>query len=260
MNIMENQLSLNLVNKTTYARADVQEYFQSIEDLFEAEKVLFDKLRPVIKDSKILDIGIGGGRTTKFLLEISSDYTGVDYVSEFAEATSKNYPDAKILCGDATDMKEFDNETFDFALFSYNGIDSVSHEDRLKILKETYRVLKKGGIFMFSSHNRSYKNFNKLPWQQRPEFDIKFFKFFLYCLYHYPNHFKMKKHEIFTDDYAIVNTGDHRYSLLLYYITIDKQVKQLEEIGFYNIEAYEMRGNLTKGESSSDWFYYLTKK
>lgn len=257
---MENQVALNLVNKTTYARADVLEYFQNIEALFEAEKVLFDKLHPIIKDSKILDVGIGGGRTTKYLLQISNDYTGVDYVPEFAEETARKYPDANILCGDARDMKEFEDEIFDFILFSYNGIDSVSHEDRLKILKETYRVLKKGGIFMFSSHNRNYKNFNKLPWQQKIEFDMKFFKFFLYCLYHLPNHFKMKKHEIFTDDYAIVNDGDHRYSLLLYYITIEKQIKQLEEIGFNAIEAYDMNGNLPDNNNSSHWFYYLAKK
>lgn len=257
---MENQLSLNLVNKTTYARADVLEYFQSIEALFEAERVLFEKMLPVIKDSKILDIGIGGGRTTKHLLQISSDYTGVDYVPEFAEETAKKFPDANILCGDARDMKEFEDEAFDFILFSYNGIDSVSHEDRLKILKETYRVLKKGGIFMFSSHNRDYENFNKLPWQRKIEFDLKFFKFFLYCLYHLPNHFKMKKHEIFTDDYAIVNDGDHRYSLLLYYISIERQIKQLEEIGFYDIEPYDMQGNLTNGDTSSHWIYYLAKK
>lgn len=257
---MENQAALELVNKTTYARADVMEYFQSINELFEAEKVLFEKLYPTIKNSKILDIGVGAGRTTKYLLQISDDYTGVDYLPEFAEETRKKFPEANILCGDAKDMKEFGDETFDFALFSYNGIDSVSHEDRLKILKETYRLLKKEGIFMFSTHNRNYKNFNKLPWQQKPEFNLKFLKFSLYCLYHLPNHFKMKKHEVFTDDYAIVNDGDHRYSLMLYYITIEKQLKQLEEIGFRDIEIYDMQGNVTSGGTSPHWFYYLARK
>lgn len=258
--IMENQILLNALNKNTYARADVLKYFQNIEGLFEPEKVLFDKFLPVIRNSKILDIGIGGGRTTRHLLEISDDYTGVDYVAEFAEDTGKKYPEARILCADARDMKEFGNETFDFVLFSYNGIDSVSHEDRLKILEEIYRVLKTGGIFMFSSHNRNYKNFNKLPWRQKIEFNADFFKFFAYCLYHLPNHFKMRKYEIFTEEYAMVNDGDYRYSLLLYYIAVDKQIKQLADVGFKDIEVYDMKGNMVKSHTSQHWLYYTARK
>jgi ubiquinone/menaquinone biosynthesis C-methylase UbiE len=238
----------------------VLEYFQSIDKLFQAEKVLFEKLSPAIKDKKILDIGIGGGRTTKYLLEISRDYTGIDYVAEFAEKTAEKYPDANVFCGDATDLKELENETFDFVLFSYNGLDCISSGDRRKALKEFYRVLKKGGYLMFSSHNRDYQNFNKLPWRRKIEYDASFFRFCLYCLYHLPKHYKMKKHEIFTDDYAVVNDSDHRYSLLLYYITIDRQVKQLMEVGFSGIEAYDMAGNVVKSDTSSHWIYYLASK
>ena len=257
---MEQQLSLNLINKTTYSRADVVKYYQNTERLLKAEEVLFEKLSPIIKNSKILDIGIGGGRTTKYLLPISRDYTGVDYVPQFAEETANKYPDAKILCSDATNLKEFADETFDFVLFSYNGLDSISNEQRLMVINEVFRVLKKGGIFMFSSHNRDYQDFNKLPWQRKIEYDTKFLKFFLYCLYHLPKHYKMKKHEIYTDDYAVVNDGDHRYSLLLYYISIDKQAKQLTEFGFSDIEAFDMKGNLVKTDTTSHWIYYLARK
>ena len=235
-------------------------YYQNTERLLKAEEVLFEKLSPIIKNSKILDIGIGGGRTTKYLLPISRDYTGVDYVPQFAEETAKKYPDAKILCSDATNLKEFADETFDFVLFSYNGLDSISNEQRLMVINEVFRVLKKGGIFMFSSHNRDYQDFNKLPWQRKIEYDTKFLKFFLYCLYHLPKHYKMKKHQIFTDDYAVVNDGDHRYSLLLYYISIDKQANQLTEFGFSDIEAFDMKGNLVKTDTTSHWIYYLARK
>jgi len=257
---MQTEFSSNVVNKTTYARADVIKYYQAVEMLLEAEKVLFEKLFPTIKDKKILDIGIGGGRTTKYLLQISRDYTGIDYVAEFAEKTAEKYPDANIFCADATDLKEFENETFDFVLFSYNGIDSISNEDRLKVLKETYRVLKKGGLFMFSTHNRDYQNFNKLPWQQKIRYDTGYFIFILHCLYHLPKHYKMKKHEIYTDDYAIINDGDHRFSLLLYYITIDKQKKQLADIGFSGIETYDMHGKQVENDTSSHWLHYLASK
>ncbi|HEX8397290.1 MAG TPA: class I SAM-dependent methyltransferase [Pyrinomonadaceae bacterium] len=257
---MHVQVSPNLVNKTTFARADVLEYFQDLSALFESEKVIFEKLLPAIRNKKILDLGMGGGRTTKYLLQISSDYTGIDYVPEFARETSKKYPGTKILCGDARDLKEFEDESFDFVLFSYNGLDCISGEDRLKALGEIYRVLKKGGYFMFSSHNRDYQYFKKLPWQRKIQYDLNYFKFLLYCLYHLPAHSRMKKHEIYTDDYALVNDPDHRFSLLLYYISIEKQVKQLAKIGFSDVEAYDLQGKMVKSDTSSHWIYYLAKK
>ncbi|MDQ4123387.1 MAG: class I SAM-dependent methyltransferase [Acidobacteriota bacterium] len=254
------QVSPNLVNQTTFARADVVEYFQSLDALFEPEKVIFEKLLPAIRNKRILDLGIGAGRTTKYLLQISRDYTGIDYIPEFARETGRQYPDAKILCGDARDLKEFEDESFDFVLFSFNGLDCISGEDRLKALEEIYRVLKKGGFFMFSSHNRDYQHFKKLPWQRKIQYDLNYFKFFLYCLYHLPAHSRMKKHEIYTDDYALINDPDHRFSLLLYYISIEKQVKQLANVGFSDVEAYDQQGKLVESDTSSHWIYYLAKK
>jgi len=254
------EIQISQINKLIYARADVVKYYQNIEVLTKAEAVLFEKLSPTIKDSKILDIGVGGGRTTKYLLPLSRDYTGVDYVRQYAEETGKKYPNAKILCGDARDLKEFEDETFDFVLFSFNGLDCISNDDRLKALKEIFRVLKKGGVFMFSSHNRDYQYFNKFPWQQKIHFSLSYLLFNLHCLYYLPNHFKLKKHEIHTEDYAVTNDGDHRYSLLFYYISIDKQVKQLTDIGFSGVEAFDMNGETVESDISSLSNHYLARK
>jgi hypothetical protein len=70
----------------------------------------------------------------------------------------------------------------------------------------------------------------------------------------------MKKYEIQTDDYAVVNDPDHRFSLLLYYIGIDKQVKQLTDLGFSGVEAYDRDGKLVERDTLSHWIYYLAKK
>ena len=257
---MENIATLNFINKQTYSREDVLKFYEGANNLLRTEQVLFEKLLPAIKDKKILDIGIGGGRTTAHLLEISNDYTGVDYVTEFVDKTAEKYPNARVLWADATNLEQFADETFDFILFSYNGLDSISNDARLKLMREANRVLKADGVFMFSSHNRDYRYFNKLPWQQKFQFNKGFLIFFLHCLYHLPKHFKMKKHEIYTDDYAIINDGDHRFSLLLYYISIRNQKKQLAEIGFENVEAYDMDGELVESDAESHWIHYLARK
>jgi hypothetical protein len=70
----------------------------------------------------------------------------------------------------------------------------------------------------------------------------------------------MKKREIFTDSYAVINDSDHRYSLLLYYISVDKQIRQLETNGFSLVEAYSADGKLIARDEDSPWVYYLAKK
>lgn len=254
---MDKQLMLNVVNRKTYAKANVLDYYDELNELFPAERILFEKLSPKIKHSKILDIGVGGGRTTKYLLPLSSDYTGVDYVPQFIERVKVKYVGGDFLVGDARDLKEFADETFDFVLFSYNGIDAISHEDRLKVLREISRVLKKDGIFMFSSHNRDYRHFKKPYWLIEPQLNAVFVKNLLSYLLFLPRHLQMKKYEVDVHEYAIVNDCDHRYSLLVYYIGIIAQVKQLEEIGFFNVEAYNAKGESVKTDTDSFWIYYL---
>ena len=257
---MNRQSQLNSVNQKAYAKDKVLDYYDGLNDLFIGEKVLFEKLFPKIKDSKILDIGVGGGRTTKYLLPISLDYTGVDYVPQFIERVKRKYRSGTFLVSDARDLKEFTDETFDFVLFSFNGIDVIPHEDRLKVLREIYRVLKKGGIFMFSSHNRHYQHFNKPYWLNDFRFNASSIKNLLSYFFFLPKHLQMKKHEFFADEFAIVNDCDHRFSLLIYYISIAAQIKQLEEIGFLNTEAYNTEGEPVKTDTESFWIYYLAKK
>ena len=257
---MNRQSPVNSINQKTYAKAKVLDYYDGLGELFPAEKVLFEKLSAKIENSNILDIGVGGGRTTKYLLPLTSDYTGVDYVPEFVERVKTKYESGKFLCGDARNLKEFADETFDFVLFSYNGIDAVSHEDRLKILKEIYRVLKTGGTFMFSSHNRDYRYFKKPYWLIEPRINVALVKNVLSYAFFLPRHLRMKKHEISVDEYAIVNDSDHRFSLLLYYIGINRQVEQLEKIGFSDIEAYNAHGESVNTDTESFWIYYLANK
>lgn len=251
---------LDSVNRKNYAKPKVLDYYDKLENLFPAEMILFDQLLPKIGNSKILDIGVGGGRTTRYLLEISEDYTGIDYVPQFIERVERKFSGGKFLCADARDMKEFESETFDFVLFAYNGIDYVSHEDRLKIFREIYRVLKKDGILMFSSHNRDFYKFNKPHWRNEFGSSRMFFKNLLSYFFFLPRHLRMKSHEVYADGYAVINDCDHRYSLLVYYIEIAAQIKQLEETGFCRTEGYNFRGEPVKNDAESFWIYYTTRK
>lgn len=258
--IVNEQSTQDTINKRSYSSSDVVDYYLQFDSIFEVEKVILQKLRSSIKDKKLLDIGIGGGRTTKYLIELSEDYTGIDYTPEFVRIVKTKYPNVTILHGDARDLRIFQDDTFDFVLFSFNGIDTVAHESRLRTLSEVRRVLKPLGYFMFSTHNRDYKYSNKLPWQEDTPLGIAHIKNCLYALIHWPKHLIMKKHEIYADEYSILNDDAHGFSLLHYYIRIEAQVNQLQRTGFSDIEVYNMEGNRVKSDVDFPWAYYVARK
>jgi SAM-dependent methyltransferase len=235
--------------------------YSSRDTLFAAETVLLEKLRPEIANKKLLDIGVGGGRTTRFLLAISRDYTAIDYSAPLVEAVRLKFNIDSVYCCDAREMRRWCDGTFDFALFSYNGLDYVSHTDRLTILREVWRVLQPGGIFVFSTHNRDFINAGLLPWRRT---DLKLTRSFLLecagAMVLLPRHVRMKRHEIHVNEYAILNDSAGDYSLLTYYISIDAQVRQAAQIGFDSIEAYNMNGQPVSADQSSPWIYFIVRK
>lgn len=257
---MSRQGLLDRVNKRAYARADVLSHYERLDMLLEPERILLERLAPGLRGKKILDIAVGGGRTTKYLLEISGDYTGVDYTPEFVEVARRKFPAARIECRDARDLSAFAGGTFDFVMFSFNGIDYVPHEDRMRALREILRVLKPGGLFLFSAHNRDHAGFNKLPWRQGLSLDPAFLKTCLHALYRLPRHLRMRRHEIHADEYAVINDSAHGYSLLAYYISVPRQLEQLARAGFSSAEAYDMEGARVGSDTRFPWIHYLARK
>jgi SAM-dependent methyltransferase len=80
---------------------------------------------------------------------------GLDYSPRMIEQSRRLLGEddrIELVVGDARDLSPIDG-SFDFVLFSFNGIDAVGHEDRLKILSEVRRVLKPDGMFLFSAHS-----------------------------------------------------------------------------------------------------------
>lgn len=145
-------------NLLSYSQPDAVRGYAEASKLSKCEAYLFEKY--INRTDAILDVGVGGGRTSEFIAGKAGTYVGLDYSPAMVEACRQRYPKLNFVCGDATRLDLFPDETFDVAVFSLNGIDSLPTDgQRARCFREASRVLRKGGRFIFSSHNAASVGF-----------------------------------------------------------------------------------------------------
>lgn len=141
------------VNKDFYATAKVVSHYASATALEKSEKKILGRHKAFLGRAELLDIGVGAGRTVPHLRARSAGYTGIDYSQPMIDRCRKRFPDARLLCCDVRDLSPFADGSFDAAYAIFNGLDDLQPDDRLRALGEIARVLRAGGLFLFSSHN-----------------------------------------------------------------------------------------------------------
>lgn len=139
-------------NLARYSDPAVVGYYGAQEGLLACEAHLVE--RHVAPGSSILDIGVGGGRTSAALSAHASRYVGVDYAAAMVAASQARYPHLTFVEADATRMPQFADASFDTVMFAFNAIDYIPDDaGRAAALREIARVLTPGGILILSSHN-----------------------------------------------------------------------------------------------------------
>jgi len=243
-------------NKKTYENKDIVKAYKKACYLDKAELLLLCKLEDKLKSMKMLDIGVGGGRTTYFFASRVASYTGIDYSESMIKACKERFPKEKFLICDVRNMNVFDDNSFDLVLFSFNGLDYLPHEDRLKALKEIKRVCRQDGIFFFSSHNLKHTD-EAFRFRWSISLILTLSNIRKYILLRMKNN----KKRLINTKYAILIDGTHNFKIATHYILADAKVNQLSDIGFKNIKIFSSIHGLEMEDNFDDtkepWLYYL---
>lgn len=219
----------------------------------------------------ILDIGVGGGRTAPLLVQISTDYIGIDYTPELVEVAASRYPQLRFQCLDARDLSAFADQSFGLVNFSCNAIDSVDYADRDRILQEVLRVLRPGGLFLFSAHNKAGPGFRedwrtllpqfspnplKLAWRTAKKLVALPAAAYNHLRFHH------LRHE--DGEHGVSNAAAHHFGLVLLYLTLAEQLRELARAGFRTEIVFDsQQGRPVSPDDDLHniwWFHYIVRK
>ncbi|MDR3097068.1 MAG: class I SAM-dependent methyltransferase [Paraburkholderia sp.] len=269
---MDMQLPLDQINQRAWTTRDAFREFTREKVWTDAgEEAAFARIVHACRGQPLLDIGIGAGRTVPLMMRISSDYTGIDYTASLLEQSRKRFPGVDLRHMDARDMAGLPDDHFALTAFSWNGIDCVDYEDRVRILREMHRVTRPGGLVLFSTHNRGGPGFDESPWQLLPRFSVNPLRYGWRVLraarllplatWNYRRNARL--HRDF-EGYSIRTAAAHYFGIVIVYTTLPEQRRQLEALGFEVDAVYgSCEGDLiAPGQQTSDawWLHFIARK
>ncbi len=90
-------------NRSVYENKRVISEYVPLHFLHKPELAVLNKYEDKIRRGKMLDIGIGAGRTTHYFSDVAGEYVGIDYSEGMIETCRKIFPGKRFevcdVCG-----------------------------------------------------------------------------------------------------------------------------------------------------------------
>ena len=219
---------------------------------------------PHIAGQPVLDIGIGAGRTTNYLLPVAGSYVGIDISPAMLAQAKERFPQADLRLGDARQL-EFADHSFSLVLFSFNGIDYIEPADRPRVLREVHRVLRPGGVFVFSSHNRLVQADTPPPFKAPPVWPtsnplrrlVRGMRGRAARDRALANYRRLESQQWVRPEIAWINDSAYESAFLTCHITPAEQIRQLREAGFADVDLVLDTLGRRADVDTRDRFFYV---
>lgn len=226
-----------------------------------------------VRGQPILDLGVGAGRTVALLRLLSTDYVAVDRTPAMVELCRSRHPGVDIRHGDARSLVEIASGSIALVNFSLNGIDSVDHDDRQRVLDEMARVLRPGGFAVLSTLNLNGTlygcdpgNAPSMAWLPGSLIPLE------QGLPMPPDEGRMgravrnwrrlRKVAVTGDGWAIAPMPAHEFGILTHFTTLPRARSELAEHGLEVVHVFpaEARLPLADGEPTTSPYVHLVAR
>lgn len=111
----------------------------------------------------VLEVGCGEGRGVELLMSTADSFTAVDKIEEALVVLRERFPTGKFISMNIPPLGELKDNTYD-CVVSFQVIEHIKNDSLY--LKEINRVLKPGGIALFTTPNRKM-SLSRNPWHIR---------------------------------------------------------------------------------------------
>ena len=251
-------------NLAAYEDEQVVSNYRHQHYLTRGESHILLSQESIFRNCRLLDIGVGAGRTTQYLLPLVAEYHGIDYSNAMVEACRARFAgQAKAIFSheDARNLDHFEANYFDVVIFSFNGIDTVDLAGRTAVLKAVYRVLKPDGQFIFSFHNIGYLDqLYHYQWAKNPFHWYGNLK--RWRLVRKLNGSREQYHKL---KYCFIKDGGEQFRIMICYSLPSWQINQLRSYGFSFLEAIDSQSGKLINPGKIDqhrgaWIYLRCRK
>lgn len=253
--------------RLVYEDSAVVALYAGRSDLQKPEQAILSALAPSLSSARLLDIGVGGGRTTESIAPLVGEYVGVDFSRAMVEACRTKFagrlPNSRFEEADARRLDAYADASFDIVLFSFNGLDSVDYQDRMRALGEMKRVLRPGGYLWFSTHNKFRLGQRFLFIWPR---SIRYFPGQVRRLVRiHAKNFPAFRH--LGGDYSVIYDGVHDFRTRILYIDPRRQLADLVDLGFQDVRTFGLHEPLEIPAAAQHlamrrdgWIYFLCQR
>lgn len=264
--------TMDRINRATWAESGSLRLYRKLDThLDPGERAAFDCALARLDRPRILDLGVGGGRTTGLLAPRARDYVGIDYMDEMIAESRARWPDRRFERADARDLSRFADGAFDLVVFSCNGIDSVDADGRGRVLAEAARVLAPGGLFVFSTFNMDGPGFAGRINNRRVERTLhpvrlawSLAKYLAGGVIGLSRVARRRRLEQRFEDHAILLHRAHDFGILVHATTLPHVEAQLRAAGLVPWRAFGDSGRaLTFGaapDRAEEYFHLIAEK
>jgi SAM-dependent methyltransferase len=262
------------INRRAWASWGAARWFGALTDWTDpGEAAALAYAAREVRGTPVLDVGVGGGRTVGMLRALSDDYLAIDYTPRLVEICRRNHPGVAVRLMDARDLSVLADNSFGLVMFSFNGIDAVDYAGRGAILREFARVLRPGGLLLFSTHNLHGPTYRENlsvflrppPWSANPlRLGLNAARTLVNLPLAAVNYLRYSRLNREFDGYAVRICAAHKFGIVIVYTEMAAQRRALAEVGLNTEAVFGNRGaaQLHDGDNVDDinWFHFVARK